>query len=195
MEKMLSGLLSSRVRAEIFRLLFGLSDPELHLREIERQSGLALGTVRQDLAKLSRLGLVKSRRDGNRLLYRANRENPLYEEIRGLVLKTDGLTAVLEKALGTKGIRTAFVFGSVARGDEQAHSDVDLMVIGDVGLRELSRRLAGVSERLGREVNPHALRPAEFKKRREAGDHFLASVMASPKIFVAGSEDDLAGLG
>jgi predicted nucleotidyltransferase len=109
------------------------------------------------------------------------------------VLKTAGLTTVLEKALGTKGIRTAFVFGSVARGEEEAHSDVDLMVIGDVGLRELSRRLAGVSEMIGREVNPHALRPAEFSKRRASGDHFIASVMASPKIFVAGSEDDLAG--
>jgi predicted nucleotidyltransferase len=195
MKNTLSDILSSRVRAEIFRLLFGLSDKELHLREIERQSGFALSTVRQDLAKLTRLGLVKSRRDGNRLLCQANREHPLYEEIRRLVLKTSGLTTVLEKALGTKGIRTAFVFGSVARGEEEAHSDVDLMVIGDMGLRELSRRLAGVSETLGREVNPHALRPAEFSKRRESGDHFITSVMASPKIFMVGSEDDLAGLG
>ena len=195
MKNTLSDLLSSRVRAEIFRLLFGLSEKELHLREIERQSGLALGTVRQDLAKLTRLGLVKSRRDGNRLHYHANREHPLYEEIRRLVLKTAGLATVLEDALGTKGIRAAFVFGSVARGEEEAHSDVDLMVIGDVGLRELSRRLAGVSETLGREVNPHALRAVEFGHRRESGDHFVTSVMASPKIFVAGGEDDLARLG
>jgi len=195
MKNALSDLLSSRVRAEIFRLLFGLSDKELHLREIERQSGLALGTVRQDLTKLARLGLVQSRRDGNRLLYRANREHPLYEDIRRLVLKTTGLTTVLEKALGKKGIRAAFVFGSMASGEEEAHSDVDLMVIGNVGLRELSRRLAGVSETLGREVNPHALHPTEFRKRRRSGDHFITSVMASPKIFVVGGEDDLTRLG
>jgi predicted nucleotidyltransferase len=195
MKNALSDLLSSRVRAEIFRLLFGLSDKELHLREIERQSGLALGTVRQDLTKLTRLGLVKSRRDGNRLHYHANRDHPLYEEIRRLVLKTTGLTTVLEKALGKKDICTAFVFGSVASGEEEAHSDVDLMVIGEAGLRELSRRLAGVAETLGREVNPHAFNPAEFHKRREAGDHFITSVMTSPKIFVVGSEDDLTRLG
>ena len=192
MENALSDLLSSRVRAEIFRLLFGMSDRELHLREIERQSGLALGTVRQDLTKLTRSGLVTSRRDGNRLHYRANREHPLYEEIRRLVLKTAGLATVLEKALRAKDIQTAFVFGSVARGEEEAHSDVDLMVIGNIGLRELSRRLTGVSETLGREINPHAMRPAEFRERRDSGDHFITSVMASAKIFLVGSEDDLA---
>jgi predicted nucleotidyltransferase len=111
------------------------------------------------------------------------------------VLKTTGLTTVLEKALGKKDICTAFVFGSVASGEEEGHSDVDLMVIGEAGLRELSRRLAGVAEMLGREVNPHALNPTEFHKRREAGDHFITSVMTSPKIFVVGSEDDLTRLG
>jgi hypothetical protein len=69
------------------------------------------------------------------------------------------------------------------------------MVVGDVRLRELSRRLAGVPETLGREVNPHALHPTEFRKRRQSGDHFITSVMASPKIFVVGGEDDLTGLG
>jgi predicted nucleotidyltransferase len=111
------------------------------------------------------------------------------------VLKTTGLTTVLEKALGKKGIRAAFVFGSMASGEEEAHSDVDLMVIGNVGLRELSRRLAGVSETLGREVNPHALHVTEFRKRLDSGDHFITSVTASPKIFVVGGENDLTRLG
>jgi DNA-binding transcriptional ArsR family regulator len=195
MKNALSDILSSRVRAEIFRLLFSVSDKELHVREIERQAGLAMGTVRQDLTKLTRLGLVKTRRDGNRLHYRANREHPLYEEIRGLVLKTVGLVAVLQKALGTKDIRAAFVFGSLASGKEEAHSDVDVMVVGDLGLRELSRRLAGISDRLGREVNPHVLHPADFRKRRESSDHFITSVLESAKIFVVGTEDDLARLG
>lgn len=84
----LSDLLSSRVRAEIFRLLFGLDEKELYLREMERQASLSLGTIRQDLQKLVKLDLVTTRRDGNRLYYRANAEHPLYPEIRKLVLKT-----------------------------------------------------------------------------------------------------------
>jgi uncharacterized protein len=94
----LSVILSSRVRAEIFRLLFGLEMKELHLREMERQAGLSLGTIRQDLQKLVKLDLVKSRRDGNRLYYRANTEHPLHAEIRQLVLKTAGLTEIFKGA-------------------------------------------------------------------------------------------------
>ena len=188
---LLSDILSSRVRAEVFRLLFGLEQDELHLREMERRSSLNVATVRQDLKKLAKLGLVKSRRDGNRLYYSANWSHPLYQDIHNLVLKTAALVEVLYRAIGKKGVRVAFVFGSVAKGTPGAESDVDLMVIGELGLRELSRRLGRASEDLGREVNPHVFGPKEFVRRRKAEEHFLSNVMASPKIFIVGTEDDL----
>lgn len=133
----LAELLSSRVKAEVFRLLFGTVGGELHVREIERQSGLADATVRQELKRLARLGLVEARRDGNRTYYRANHLHPLYPDIRNLVLKTSGLVDLLRGALVHPGIRVAFVFGSLASGNENAHSDVDLMVIGTISLRQL----------------------------------------------------------
>src|SRR5512136_828627 len=95
----LAEILSSGVRAEIFRLLFGLDRAELHLREIVRGSGFSVGTVQTEMKKLSRLDLVHHRRDGNRLNYRANSGHPLYPEIRGLVLKTIGLVNILRDAL------------------------------------------------------------------------------------------------
>ncbi len=191
----LAVLLSSRVRAEIFRLLFGLDPIELHLREMTRRSGLTFATVRQDLGKLARIDVVLARRDGNRLYYRANRDHPLYPDLRALVLKTAGLADVLNRALGTEGIRVAFVFGSWAAGGDRSGSDVDVMIIGDVGLREAVRRLSGAGERLGREVNPHALAPGEFARRRSTGEHFVKSVLAGPRIFLIGSERDLEELG
>jgi len=191
----LARILSSRVRAAIFELLFGPTDAELHLRELERRSGLSVMTVRQDLEKLYRLGLVTARRDGNRLYYRANRSHPLYADVRSLVLKTVGVVDVLRDALGQEDIGVAFVFGSVAEGREGAESDVDLMVVGEVGLREVSRRLGGVSEKIGREVNPHVLSRAEFRRRLRRGEHFVSTVMASPRLFVVGTEDDLAAMG
>ncbi|MBI2116276.1 MAG: nucleotidyltransferase domain-containing protein, partial [candidate division NC10 bacterium] len=126
----LAELLSSRGRAEVFRLLFGLSDAPLHLREIQRRAGLSLGTIQQELRKLKRLGLLDSRADGNRLWYQANRGHPLYPEIHRLVLKTSGLVDVLRTTLKDPRIEWAFVFGSIARGEETAGSDVDLMVVG-----------------------------------------------------------------
>jgi predicted nucleotidyltransferase len=191
----LSGILSSRVRAEIFRLLFGLNEKELHMREMERQATLSLGTIRQDLQKLVKLDLVKARRDGNRLYYRANTDHPLFPEIRNLGLKTAGLVEVIKSALDREGIEVAFIFGSLARSKERAESDVDLMVIGTIGLRSLSSRLAGVSEQIGREINPHALSIEEFRRRKQNGNHFLSNVLESPKLFIIGSENDLEAMG
>jgi predicted nucleotidyltransferase/DNA-binding HxlR family transcriptional regulator len=191
----LAELLSSRARAEIFRLLFSGTGEELHVREIERRSGLNDSTLRQELRKLVRLDIVQSRRDSNRVYYSAKTENPLYPEIRNLVLKTLGLADVLKSALLDKRVRMAFVFGSIARGEEKAGSDVDLMVIGQLGLRDLSRLLSGVEEKIGREVNPHVLREEEFRKRLRAKEHFVSRVMESPKIFIIGSHHELEAMG
>jgi DNA-binding transcriptional ArsR family regulator len=110
----LAEILSSKIRAEIFRLLFGTSAEELHMREIERRSGYAIGTIQTELKKLLRLYLVKKRKDGNRLYYRANKEHPLYPDIRSVVLKTIGLVDILKNALRQDSdISIAFVFGSI----------------------------------------------------------------------------------
>jgi predicted nucleotidyltransferase/DNA-binding HxlR family transcriptional regulator len=191
----LAELLSSRARAEIFRLLFSGPGGELHVREIERRSGLNDSTLRQELRKLVRLDLVQSRRDSNRVYYRAKTESPLYPEIRNLVLKTSGLSDLLKSALMDKRIRLAFVFGSIVRGEEKAGSDVDLMVVGQLGLRDLSRLLSGIEEKIGREVNPHVLREEEFRKRIRAKEHFVCSVMETPKIFIIGSQNELESMG
>ena len=192
---LLPDILSSRARAEVFRLLFGISAEEFHVREIERRSGLAVRTVSQELKKLEDMDLVAARRDGNRLYYSANRDHPLYNDIRNMVMKTIGLAQILSGALAGAPISIAFVFGSVASGGEDAQSDVDLMVIGGTGLREVSRLLAGVSEQIGREVNPHVMSAEEFKERLRAEDHFLRRVIDSPKLFVVGDDDELARLG
>lgn len=191
----LSKILTSRVRAEIFRLLFGLLEKELHLREMERRSGLSAETIRRDLKKLIKLDLVKARQDGNRLYYHANKEHPIYPQIHLLVLKTAGLVEVLQKVLERGEIKMAFIFGSVASGTESGASDIDLMVVGDIGLRKLTGLLAGVSQEIGREINPHVMRPEEFSRRLKKQDHFLSQVLASPKLFIIGREDDLTAMG
>jgi predicted nucleotidyltransferase len=127
--------------------------------------------------------------------YRAKTESPLYPEIRNLVLKTSGLSDLLKSALMDERIRLAFVFGSIVHGEEKAGSDVDLMVIGHLGLRDLSRLLSGIEEKIGREVNPHILREEEFRKRIRAKEHFVSSVMETPKIFIIGSQNELESMG
>lgn len=190
----LGELLSSKIRAEIFRNLFGIApDSALYMREIERRTGFAIGTVQTELKKLQRLDIISMVRDGNRVYYRANTAHPVYPEIRALVLKTSGLADVIVNALGNEtDIRVAFVFGSFARQEEKAGSDVDLMVVGDIGLRKLTGLLMDVSGKIGREINPHVFSEKEFFKRKKDQDHFLNQVLEAPKIFIIGTENELA---
>ncbi len=190
----LAELLSSRARAEVFRLFFGLSDTPLHLREIQRRAGLSLGTMQQELRKLKRLGFLVSHADGNRLSYQVNKGHPLYPEIHRMVLKTSGLADVLRSTLRDPKIEWAFVFGSIARGEETAGSDVDLTVVGDLGLRGVTSLLSGAADQIGREINPHVFRRTELMKRKAASDPFLTRLLAEPKIFVVGDPHEFEKL-
>ena len=190
----LVNIVSSRRKAEVFRLLFGLEAREFHLRDLARQSGLAVRTVQQELTLLERTGLVTARRDGNRLYFRANQDNPIYPDLRNLVLKTAGLVSLLRNALDEANIAVAFVFGSLAAGTASPKSDIDLMVIGDLGLRRLASLISRLSPTVEREINPHVFTPEEFEKRKRKGDHFISSVLAAPRLFVVGSDHELAEL-
>jgi DNA-binding transcriptional ArsR family regulator len=188
-------IVSSRRKAEVLRLLFGVEPKEVHLRDLARRSGLALRTVQQELARMGSAGLVTSRRDGNRVYYQANRDNPVYADLRSIVLKTAGLVDVLRNALQGAEIELAFVFGSIAAESAGSESDIDLMVIGPLGLRRLTRTLHGVALKIGREINPHVLTREEFANRKRSGDHFISSLLASPRLFIVGTDDELAKLG
>jgi len=188
---LLAEILSSKIRAEIFRLLFGINDNALYMRDIERRSGFAIGTIQGELKKLSNLDLVFKKIDGNRTYYSANKNHPLYEDIHNLVLKTTGLVDVLRNALNTEKIKFAFVFGSFARGEENAESDIDLMVIGNLGLRDVTRLLSDTEGKILREINPHVYSENEFSKKYKQQDHFVSQVVAGPKIFIIGREDEL----
>jgi predicted nucleotidyltransferase len=189
----LTEILSSKARAEVFRLLFSGTEEELHMREIQRRAGLNDSTIRQELRRLVRLDLILSRKDSNRIYYTANKHHPLYSEIRNIVLKTIGLADLIKEALlKSSEIKIAFVFGSIARNDENAKSDVDLIVIGDVGLRKVTTLLSGMASKIGREINPHVFTQEEFTKRKAKHEHFITRVLQEQKIFIIGNENDLA---
>lgn len=195
MTNTLAQILSSRVRASVFRVLFGLKEAEIHVRELARRSGFSEASLRQEMRKLKRLGLVKDRRSGNRIYFSANRKHPLYPDVHQIVIKTVGLVDVLHDALAKADIAVAFVFGSVAQSKEAGHSDVDLMVIGEIGFRELTSNLSGTSATIGREINPHVMTADEYRRRVESDDHFVKNVLAGPKLFIVGTDDELAAMG
>lgn len=181
---MATPIIGSKARQAI--LLHLLLDPEreFYLREIVRLTGFAPRTIQKEIDNLVRQDLIIERRSGNRRYLKANSEHPLFRSLQELILKSEGFVGVIGDALGEEGIDFAFIFGSIASGDARAGSDIDILVVGDIGLRETVRRLAGVHDRLGREVNPVVWTPEEYQQRLDEGDHFLTELLRSPRIMI-----------
>lgn len=166
----------------------------MYRAQIIAQTNFAKRSVEEELEKLENLELVTTSRDGNRCYYSANKAHPLYPDLRNIVLKTAGLRDVLQAALTLDKIEFAFIFGSLAQRTERAESDVDLMIIGQIGQRELAPRLRGLTERIGREINPHIFSRDEFARRAASRDHLLSDVLEHEKIFIIGIAGEFADL-
>jgi predicted nucleotidyltransferase len=196
MAKALSDVLFGQIRGRILALLYGWPDRAFYVRQIARHVKASAGTVRRELEKLAAVELIVRTQVGTLVFYQVNQHNPVFGEMRALVNKTVGIFNVLRCALEplSKRVAAAFVYGSVARQEEKAGSDVDLMVIGDVELDDVFSRLSGAETTLGRTVNPTVYSKHEFKKKLEDGNHFLNGVMEGRKVFLIGNEDELGKL-
>ena len=184
-----------KARSELLRLLFSDSEKSLHLRELTRLSGLALGTIQREVANLRDAELILEQRNGNRLYFKANTKHPIFTELQGIALKTTGLHQQLAVALeGLDNIELAFVYGSYAQGKAGAESDIDIFVIGSVGLRQLSPRLREVADTMNREINPSVMSAASYLDKLNSEDAYIRNVTKGKKLWILGSDDELAAM-
>jgi len=188
--------LFGRTRSALLAALFGNTDQSFYLRQLAREVGSGHGALQRELKRLEELGLVVRRAQGNQVLYQANPQSPIFPEMRSLVTKTIGINATIRSALARlePNIRISFVYGSMARQQERADSDVDLMVVGNVTFSEVVSALRPSQKAVGREINPTVFSIPEFRSKLSAGNHFLHGVMKDKKIFVIGTPRELAKL-
>lgn len=181
------------VRRRVLGLLFGEYERDFYQREIVDAVECGSGAVQRELKQLADACLITREQRGRMVFYQANSESPVFEELRGLVIKTSGLADVMRKALEPDAdrIEVAFIYGSMAEGTDDARSDVDVMVIGDLGRREGSQLMFNAQARLGRPVNTVYLSERELRQRLTEGEHFVSRVFAGPKILLVGGEDEL----
>jgi len=193
----LADLLFGRTRGAVLALLYGRADQSFYTREIAREVDASVGAVQRELENLCKVGLILRKSVGSQVFYQANRDIPIFPEMRALINKTIGIFGVLRVALRplSRQIIAAFVYGSVAREQETAQSDVDLMVVGKATLEEVLSRLSTAEKGIGRSINPTVYSLAEFKTKLVAGNHFLNSVLKSKKVFLLGDEDELRKVG
>ncbi|MHB8405653.1 MAG: nucleotidyltransferase domain-containing protein [Gammaproteobacteria bacterium] len=187
--------LFTKVRQRVLAVLFGNPGRSFYANEIIALAGSGTGAVQRELARLEAAGLVTLTRMGNQKHYQANASAPVFEELRGLVLKTCGLADILRLALAPLADRiiAAFVYGSVAKGEDTVKSDIDLMVISDtLSYPDLYASLEGATHQLGRTANPTLYKARELEKRVQEGNAFVQRVLAQPKLWLMGDERELA---
>jgi predicted nucleotidyltransferase len=187
--------LFTKVQQRVLAVLFGNYGRSFYANELIALVGSGSGAVQRELAQLEAAELVTVKRVGNQKHYQANESSPIFQELRGLVLKTSGLIDVLRAALAPLAaqIDLAFVFGSVAKGKDTAKSDIDLMVISEqVAYAELFAALESATIRLQRTVSPTLYSRMEIDKRIRDGNAFVKRVLAQPKLWMIGEDRGLA---
>lgn len=191
---MLASILLGSYRRRALGLLLLHPEMSYHVREISRLTGTSVGTLHKELTKLAQAGLLLRKEIGNQVHYAANTECPIFLELQGLLRKTSGVVDVLREGLDeiSERIAVSLVFGSVAKGEERAGSDVDVLVIGSVSFVEVVKALHPAQSMLQREVNPVVYTSDEFRHKLASDDAFLRGIVDGEKLFLIGNEHDLA---
>ncbi|MBC7680880.1 MAG: transcriptional regulator [Ferruginibacter sp.] len=190
----LADALFPKVRQQVLAVLFGTPDRSFYANEVIALAQSGTGAVQRELAGLSEAGLLTVRKQGNQKHYQANASAPVFAELRGLVLKTMGLADVLRSALAplARQVDAAFIYGSIARQQDTAQSDVDVLIVSaSLGYGEVFGALEVASTSLGRKVNPTLYTPADWAQRMESDNAFVTRVWQQPKIWLIGSEEQL----
>ena len=192
----LAETLFSTYRRRALAVLLLHPERSYYVRELARLTDVPPGSLHRELRLLTDAGLLLRQPLGNQVRYRANRDCPVFEELAGIFRKTAGLADVLRQALAplAEQTRLAFIFGSVARGREDADSDVDVLVVGDVTFADVVLQLSPTRERLGREVNSVVMSVTGFGDKYLQKDRFVLRLIEEPKIYLIGTADDLAEL-
>lgn len=194
----LAGALFPRVQLRVLSLLIGQPDRSFHASEIIRLAKSGSGAVQREIEKLAKAGILDAETSGNRKIYRANRQSPIFGELHGIIVKTTGLLAPLRKALKKyqSNIEFAFVYGSIAKKSETAKSDIDLMIVGNnLAYGEIYSALQPAEKNLLRSINPNLMTPREWKEKSAGKSSFIKRIQSQPKLFVFGAENDLERTG
>lgn len=190
---MLEKLFTSKARVKILEQVLLNPNSEYHIRELSRIVGISPIYVQKELKNLQSIGLLKSRREGNMVLYRLERASSIWDDLKRIFLKTESIGQVIREGLDgdNKEIKYAAIYGSVAKGTEMTTSDVDMLVIGDgVDDDSLLNSIAKIEKKIGREINISTWTEKEFKKKSSEKIPLLKEILKTPVIMIVGDKDE-----
>ena len=193
MRKLISDALFSKTRQKILASTLLRPDKWWYLSDLAKHLHLTPSTLQNELRSLTSAEILESKKEGNRVYYKANLLCPVFLELQAILVKTSGITDVLKKIIikFDKQIQLAFIYGSMARSEAVSSSDVDLMIIGEIKLSELTDGLNRIEMQLAREVNVSIFSEKEFIREYKKNNSFIKTVMKNEKIFLKGENDEL----
>ena len=185
-----------KTRRSILALLFSHAEESFHLRKILRLAWISPGAGQRELKRLSDAGVILRTVKDSQVIFQANPQCPIFEELKSLITKTAGVVDVLRAALGPLAgrISSALLYGSLARGGAGVESDIDLLVVGEVSFEDIVGNVARAQDLLRREINPMVMSLEEFHSRMSRGDHLLDTILKSPFVPVIGDTRELGGM-
>jgi predicted nucleotidyltransferase len=192
----LSKTLFGKTRRAVLSVLYSHTDESFYLRQLVRITGIGVGAMQRELKQLTESGIIRRLQIGRQIFFQANTDCPVFKELRDLIIKTIGVGDVLRSALVplAERIQIAFIYGSLARGEETRGSDLDVLVVGDLTFAEVVSAISPLQETLSREINPSVYPLKEFRSKVSEGQHFISTVLEAPKIFVIGDNNELEKL-
>jgi len=197
MEKITIGdALFTKTQQRVLALLYGKPERSYYLNEVVKLAGVGKGAVSRELSKLVNAGLLSVSKRGNQNHYQANANNPVYTELKQIVQKSFGIADVIKASLLPlfTQLDMAFIYGSMAKDNAHASSDIDLMLVGkDLNYSEVMGLLDNAEQQLARTINPTILSLNEFEKRLNDGQSFLTWVVERPKIWIKESDNKKGG--
>lgn len=190
---MLKNLISSKTRQVILNTFFSNPEKEYYVRQLASIRHISVGTIHREIKNLTLSGVFNVRGVGNIKLYSLNKQNPVYEELKSIISKTDGVIRHVKDSLAKlKGVKTAFIYGSFAKGDERPDSDVDIFLLGDnIDENKLVLAISALEKKLFREINYTRYTDSEYIKEKKKKNSFILETIKEKKIFIKGGEDGL----
>lgn len=189
----LSEALFTTTQQQVLGLLYAWPEKSFYTNEILRTTGMGVATIKRELDRMLAAGILTMKVIGNQHHYQANPDCPIYKELRGIVQKTLGAGDLMLQALESfsENIDWAFIFGSYASGKETSASDIDLMIVGEVGFSDVAKKLYSFQEKVGREINPKIYSKADWIQLQLSKDGFVKEVLTKPKINIIGDGNGL----
>jgi|GEM_PF-574527 DNA-binding MarR family transcriptional regulator len=194
MKNALALLLTSKARAEILRLLFSEPPIRLHQRGIAKCTDVTTQAIQKEIQNLKKQDLIQESRDGNRVYYTANSFHPIYADLKSIVLKLVEPVSILKEVLQTDEIQIAFIFSATSKKEAKISSDVELLIIGNMGLNKVTSLLNDISDRLKRQIHPYVYTKKEYFNRIQSQDHFVTRLLRARREFIVGNECELEKL-